>query len=246
MPDAPAPSLASRLWFAWTMLVYLVVSPPFWAAWMLALWVRPTAGVFWRWFRVYDRVVYALCGFRLRTVREGASGAEVGPAVYVSNHQAMMDIPALALALDAPFVFVARASLRRVPLVGSVLHRSPCVFLDRSAPRGAESALAESAERLASGVSVLFFPEGTRSYDGALLPFRRGAFQVALDAGVPVVPVALGDTHHLLDERARAARPGRLEVRVGPPMHAAAGETPEAFAARAQEEVQRLLALARA
>ncbi|MEL6614236.1 MAG: lysophospholipid acyltransferase family protein [Bacteroidota bacterium] len=248
MPDASTTSLsvASRLWFAWTMLVYLVVSPVFWAIWMPVMILRPTVGVFWRWFRVYDRIVYALCGFRIRSVREGASGDKVGPAVYVSNHQAMMDIPALALAIDTPFVFVARGSLRKVPLVGSVLHRSPCVFIDRNAPGGAQEALTESTERLRDGISVLFFPEGTRSFTGELLPFRRGAFQVALDADVPVVPVALGDTHHLLDERSRTARPGRLEVRIGPPMYAEPGEAPEAFAARAQAEVQRLLALARA
>lgn len=248
MSDAyrPYPSVASRLWFAWVMLVYLVVSPIFWAVWMVALLIRPTVGVFWRWFRVYDRIVYFLCGFRIRAVREGASGDDVGPAVYVSNHQAMLDIPALALAIDAPFVFVARGSLRRVPLVGSVLDRSPCVFIDRNAPGGAQQALTESTERLRDGISVLFFPEGTRSFTGDLLPFRRGAFQVAMDADVPVVPVALGDTHHLLDERSRTARPGRLNVRIGPPMRAEPGETSEAFAARAQAEVQRLLTLARA
>ncbi|OZC04181.1 lysophospholipid acyltransferase family protein [Rubricoccus marinus] len=241
--STPPRSLASRLWFAWTMLVYVLFTPPYWVPWMLAMRLRPTARTFWRWFRGWDHVVFTLCGFRLRTVREGASGAEVGPAVYVANHQAMLDIPALILAMDAPFVFVARGSLRRVPLVAGILRQSRCVFLDRTAS-GTERALDESAERLGAGESVLFFPEGTRSFDGRLKSFYPSAFRLAIRAGVPIVPVALGGTHQLLDEKARTARPGLVHVRIGAPLHALPDENAGSLSARAHAEVERLLALA--
>ncbi len=225
------------------MLVYLLVTPPLWVPWMASLRLWPTARTFWRWFRVWDRVVFTLCGFRLRSTREGASGEAVGPAVYVANHQAMLDIPALILAMDAPFVFVARGSLRRVPLVSGILRWSRCVFLDRTA-RGTETALDESAERLAAGESVLFFPEGTRSFDGRLKRFYPSAFRLAIRAGVPIVPIALGGTHALLDEKARTARPGLVQVRIGAPIHALPDENAGSLSARAHDEVERLLALA--
>ena len=226
------------------MLVYLGVTLPMWVPWIVALRAWPTARTFWLWMRAWTRVVFRLCGFRVLSTREGASGAEVGPAVYVSNHQAMLDIPALTAGIDAPFVFVARGDLRRVPLVSGVLRHSRCVFLDRGVAGGAERAMEACTERLASGESVLFFPEGTRSFDGRVQRFRRGAFQLALLADVPVVPVALGGMHELLDERARAARPGDVRIRVGAPMHARPGETDREFAERAQAEVARLLARA--
>lgn len=222
------------------MVVYVVITPIYWVPWMLALRLWPSAQTFCRWFTVYDWIVFALCGFRVRPSHE-ASGADVGPAIYVSNHQAMLDIPALILAVGTPFVFVARGNLRRVPLVAGILRSSGCVFLDRT-PRGVTESMRKCEERLGAGESVLFFPEGTRSFDGRLGSFYPGAFRLALDAGVPVVPVALGGSHRLLDERSRTAHPRVLHTRVGSPIHALPGESPEALSDRTRGEMLRLLA----
>ncbi|MEM1056291.1 MAG: lysophospholipid acyltransferase family protein [Bacteroidota bacterium] len=230
--------LGAHFWYAWTMFVYLVMSILMWTPFRIALWLKPTARTFWLWLRAWSRAIFAAVGFRVAARHE----AEVGEAVvYVSNHQAAMDIPVLTIGLQQPFVFLARSELRRVPFVGGILHGSRCVLMDRSSGEGVARAMEESKERLQSGESVLFFPEGTRGYE-QMKPFRRGAFRLAMDAGVPVVPVAIDGSHRILNERQKVAAPGRVHVRVGAPMPALPGEDERQYADRAQAEVERLLA----
>ena len=229
--------VAARLWLAWTLLWSAVVSLVQVGPNLLALAWWPTARTFWRWLRVWSRLVLGGAGIRVESVGAPAEG----PAVYVANHQSMLDIPVLTLAIGAPFVFVARAGLGQIPIVGAILRHSRCVLVDRRAPGGAEAALVQAAERLAAGESVLFFPEGTRSYGAALGSFYPGAFRLAERVGVPVVPVAVDGAWRLVNESARTARPGRVAVRIGRPISAEAGEGAGALAERAHDEVARLL-----
>ncbi len=201
---------------------------------LVGLALRPTARRFWWWMRVWSRAVLAGVGVRVERTGEAA----VGPAVFVANHQAMMDIPALFLGIGRPFVFVARSELRRIPLVGAVLTVSRCVYLDRGA---SGPGLAEAARRVAEGDAVVFFPEGTRSYGAGVERFRSGAFRLATEAGVPVVPVAIDGSPDVLHERAKTARPGTVTVRIGAPLHPLPDEDARAFAARARADVLRLL-----
>ena len=233
VPALRAP--AARVWFYWTLLWNVAVLASVWPAWVASMWLWPTSRTFWGWLRAWAWAVLTGCGFRV----EGAASAPAGPVVYAANHQAMLDIPALALGVPAPFVFVARSELRRLPLVGSILAVSRCVFLDRRAPGGTGAALEAARERLEAGESVLFFPEGTRSYGRRLGRFYPGAFRLALEAGVPVVPVAIDGAYRLLDESGKAARPGRVTVRLGPPIPPSG--TAPALAARARSAVDALL-----
>ena len=232
---APAPSLAARLWLGWTLvwagLVSLVQIGPN----LVALAVWPTARTFWRWLRAWSWLVLGGAGIRVDARGEAARG----PVVYVANHQSMLDIPVLTLAIGAPFVFVARAGLGRLPVVGAVLRRSRCVLVDRGAPGGAEAALDQAAARLAAGEAVLFFPEGTRSYGAELGAFYPGAFRLAVRAGVPVVPVAVDGAWRLVNEQARTARPGRVRVRVGRPI--SPGGDPDVLSERARDAIHQLL-----
>ena len=150
----------------------------------------------------------------------------------------MLDIPALLLGVDRPFVFVARSELRRLPIVGAVLSLTRCVYLDRGA---AGPGLAEAGRRVAEGDAVVFFPEGTRSYGNGVARFRTGAFRLALEAGVPVVPVAINGGPDVLNERTKQAYSGTVSVHVGAALYARTDETPQDFANRARDEVLRLL-----
>ena len=211
--DSVSPPLAARAWLGWALLWTAIVSVVQVGPNLVALRLWPTARTFWRWLRVWSRLVLGGAGIRV----EGRGQAD-GPVVYVANHQSIVDIPVLTVAIGAPFVFVARAGLGRVPIVGAILRRSRCVLIDRRAPGGAEAALDQAVDRLAAGESVLFFPEGTRSYGGGLGTFYPGAFRVAERAGVPVVPVSVDGAGRLVNEQARTARPGRVTVRVGTPI----------------------------
>lgn len=242
-----AEALGARLWFAWVLAANAAVLLVLWVPAMADLTRSRTAATFQRWARPWSRATLALAGVRVETTAvpaaAGVLAGAAGPVVFVANHRAMLDIPVLLVGLPAPFLFVARSALARLPLVGPVLRASVCVFLDRAAPGGTEAALGEAARRLALGESVLFFPEGTRRYDGRLGPFYPGAFRLAQRAGVAVVPVAVGDTHALLDERHRTAQPGRVAVRVGAPIPPAADAADaEALAGQARDAVAALLA----
>ncbi|WP_420454963.1 lysophospholipid acyltransferase family protein [Rubrivirga sp.] len=230
----PVRLAVSRLHYAWTLAWCAVVSAVLIGPGLVYYRLRPTSRRFWQWMRVWSRSV--LGGAGLRVVSTGRAPA--GPAVFVANHQAMLDIPALFLGIGQPFVFVARSELRRIPLVGTVLTATRCVYLDRA---DAGPALAEAARRVAEGDAIVFFPEGTRSYGRGVGRFRTGAFRLAIQAGVPVVPIAIDGSPGVLNERARTARPGAVTVRVGAPLRPLPGEDARAFAARARADVLRLL-----
>lgn len=240
MSQAVAPSvpLAPRLWLGWTLLWATLVSLVQIGPNLAALAWRPTARTFWRWLRVWSRLVLGGAGIRV----ESRGEAPPAPVVYVANHQSMLDIPVLTIGIPAPFVFVARAGLGRLPIVGAILRRSRCVLIDRQAPGGREAGLAAAGERLAAGESVLFFPEGTRSYGAEVRPFYPGAFRLAQAAGVPVVPVAVDGAHELVNERQRTARPGTVSVRLGAPLPEIPGEGLGELTVRAHDAVAALLA----
>ncbi|WP_412067916.1 lysophospholipid acyltransferase family protein [Rubrivirga sp. IMCC43871] len=220
--------VASRLWFVWTMswtgLFSILMILPGWGHYLL----NPTTRRYWRWMRAWSWLGLGVGGIRVRSTGTPPDG----PVVYVANHQSMGDIPALLLGIPKPFLFVARASLKGRPLVSTVLTHSKCVYLDLKAPEGG---LAEAAARVAEGESVLFYPEGTRSFDGVPGRFLTGAFRLAIQAGVPIVPVAVQGSHEVLHESAFEARPGVITVRILEPLPSDA--PPRVLADTAREAV---------
>ena len=120
-----------------------------------------------------------------------------GPAVIVANHLSVVDILVLH-GLFRPFKWVSKASNFRIPFLGWNMVLNGYVPITRGAADSARRMMARCRELLREGSPVLFFPEGTRSEDGKLQPFKDGAFRLAMDAGVPVIPVALSGTHETL------------------------------------------------
>jgi 1-acyl-sn-glycerol-3-phosphate acyltransferase len=117
--------------------------------------------------------------------------------VVVSNHQSLADIPLVAhIRFDAKWL--AKAELFRIPFVGWMMSMSADVPVIRSDRRKAAHALLQCARYLRQGCSIVFFPEGTRSLDGEVLPFNDGPFQLAIREGVPVLPVVLDGSRHAL------------------------------------------------
>lgn len=140
------------------------------------------------------------------------------PAVYVANHQSQFDIPALVLAMPADFRIVAKRALLFIPIFGWALWLAGFVFIDRGNRERAIASLARAAGRLRRGTSVVIFAEGTRSPDGSLLPFKRGGFVLAIQAGVPIVPVTIQGGRAVLPKGALRIRPGVIDVHFGAPI----------------------------
>ena len=141
-----------------------------------------------------------------------------GPCVLVANHQSMADIFA-AMGLFHPFKFVSKASLFQIPLVGWMMSLLRYVRVERGRPQSMREMLEVCRGWLRRGMPVLIFPEGTYAQGGQLLPFRRGAFRLALEERVPVVPVVLQGTTELVEGDGPWMSPrARVSIRVLPPV----------------------------
>jgi 1-acyl-sn-glycerol-3-phosphate acyltransferase len=179
--------------------------------------MRPGAATLQRWMQPWARLILWGIGVRLTTELCGRLDPDA-PVVFVANHQNALDILTTAVGIPTPFGFTAKAELRRMPFVGAVLAHTACVFVDRSTPRRAIQTVAEAGATIREGNSVLVFAEGRRTWEPALAPFLRGAFMLAVEAGVPLVPVAIHGDSGLLDERVGASRPGTVRLVIGTPI----------------------------
>lgn len=158
------------------------------------------------------------------------SGMENVPAhrafVYCANHQSLLDILCLGAVLPGDFKWAAKRSVMSIPFLGWHLRLAGHVPVDRSAgSRAAADVIARFEGVLREGKPLLVFPEGTRSEDGIIRPFKNGGFYAAVRTGVPVVPIALEGTHLLMKKGAINSGDGTLRyvrVRAGAPLTAAA------------------------
>lgn len=165
------------------------------------------------------------------------------PAVIVSNHESWFDVFALVVHLPVDTRFVGKIELTRIPFFGRSWLACGHIAIDRSDRQRAIESLREAGESLRrEGASVVMFPEGTRSPDGDLLPFKKGAFVLALQTGVPVVPVGVSGSRRIMPKGSWRIRSGTIEVRVGPPIPVEGrGEgARDALLQQARSEVERL------
>lgn len=141
-----------------------------------------------------------------------------GPCIFVANHQSMLDIAVVFAALPVNLRFVAKKVLAFIPFLGWYMWAMGMVFVDRSNRRQAISSLTRAGAQIRAGAHVIAFPEGTRSRDGRVLPFKKGIFMLALEAQVPIVPVAIEGAQRVLPSDGFRVRPGEVQVAVGAPI----------------------------
>lgn len=158
-----------------------------------------------------------VAGARLVVHRLGA--LPEGPAIFASNHESALDIWAVVSALPRTVRFVAKRELLRIPVFGWYLALGGHVIVDRRDHERALASLARAAERVRGGLSLAVFPEGTRSWDGRVHPFKKGPFAIAEQAGVPVVPVAVTGSRAITAKRRIEVHPGTIHVSMGEPVH---------------------------
>lgn len=160
----------------------------------------------------WSRIALRLAGVKL--VVEGQEKVPQGqPVIFMGNHQSNFDIPALFVATPSRFAWIAKEELFRIPVFGQALRRAGYIPLDRSDGRRARKSLDNAAVRIRNGASVVIFPEGTRSKDGKLLPFKKGGFLLAAKAGVPVVPFVINGSHRINPPPTLVLRPGVITIR---------------------------------
>jgi 1-acyl-sn-glycerol-3-phosphate acyltransferase len=135
------------------------------------------------------------------------------PCVFMSNHQSFLDGPLLMTVLDRPARVIVKRFVFRVPVLGLGMRFAGYVPLDKEGAGAGRISIATAAGLIRDrGYSFLIFPEGTRSWDGKMLPLRRGGFFLALQAGTPVVPVTIMGTHELMPRGTWRIRRGRIAI----------------------------------
>jgi 1-acyl-sn-glycerol-3-phosphate acyltransferase len=182
------------------------------------------SGQFWAW---------CLTGSSLVRVRvRGRENLVPGRSyVILANHQGNYDILALYGYLGRQFRWVIKEELRKVPFLGWGCAAIGHIFVDRSDSRRAIASLEAAKPALAGGVSVVFFPEGTRSPDGRLQRFKKGGFRMARQLDLDIVPVAISGSYRVLPKGSLLPRPGTIRVQILPPVSPAAHATDEALVA---------------
>ncbi len=154
--------------------------------------------------------------------------------VVVANHQSQMDIPVVYGYSGLDLRWVAKAEVGRIPFVAAGCRAIGHVFIDRSNPEQARTAINRAVERLKPGTGLMFFPEGTRSRSGDLLPFKKGAFRVAIDQQMPVLPLTVIGSRDILPADSLHLRPGRVRLRVHEPISTEGMTTADLGALRRQ------------
>jgi 1-acyl-sn-glycerol-3-phosphate acyltransferase len=138
--------------------------------------------------------------------------------ILMPNHQSHFDIPVLLGCLDTQFRWMAKAELFRIPIFGRAMRGCGYISINRSNRQEAFASIQQAGDAIRGKASVLIFPEGTRSPDGKLLPFKKGGFVLAVDSGVPILPIGIYGTGRILPKKRLLMDPCPVVMWIGPPV----------------------------
>lgn len=228
-------------------LVWLLAGPAMAVAVLMAAVIAPFRGKrrgFWAIAPGYIRLMAWGFGIQRRlegweslpdAIRNGA------PVIFFANHTSLLDPPLLISTLPDHPVFIAKKELARVPVLGQAIHLAGFILIDRDHQRKAYTSLQDAALRIRAGQSVAIFPEGTRSSDGLLQPFKRGSFHLAMEAGVPLVPLAIRGGHAILPKGSWRTKGGPYTLTIGEPLDPMSFADPEALRTAAEARLREML-----
>lgn len=198
-------------WFAiWMLfLIHFIV------CYTASFFSKDVAAMVYRYTIIGFKTILPLGFFRLEI--EGVENVPHDrPFLLVSNHQSILDIMLLMVGIPVPVLFVAKKELLKVPFLGWDLRKMKHIMVDRGNPRKAKVALDQVIKALKSGQNYIVFPEGTRSTDGTVAPFKRGSFSLAIAAGVPVLPCLIAHTGDAIKKGRFLVYPRKLVLRIAP------------------------------
>jgi len=161
--------------------------------------------------RLGVRLGLFLAGIRLRIIGQDELPADQN-FIYMMNHASNLDVPAVFLALKGEVRALGKKELFKLPVLATAMKMGGFIPIDRSNRERAIQSMRQAAEVARAGASFLLAPEGTRSRDGTLLPFKKGGFYLAIDSGVPIVPISVSGAYELMPPGSFAIRPGTIEI----------------------------------
>jgi 1-acyl-sn-glycerol-3-phosphate acyltransferase len=207
----------TALWVLFALITAVIGFP--------ALYITGRIDVLWSLSLWAARTGYRLAGIRVRAV--GRENLQPGRAyLFMSNHTSNLDPPVIVPQLGRRIAIIAKQELFRIPLFGRAMRAANFVAVNRADRRSAVESVTNAAHVLQSGLGMLVFPEGTRSRDGRLLPLKKGPFHLAMEAGVPVLPITVVGTHQAWPKGTARLHATEIVVHFHPPID------PQQFASR--------------
>lgn len=167
--------------------------------------------------KFWARLNLIMSGVRVRLINRAAIDGTQS-YIVMSNHQSHYDVWALIGHMPLQLRWVIKMELRKIPIFGLGCERMGQIFIDRGNPERAYKSLEVAGQKIRNGASVVFFPEGTRSPDGKLLPFKKGGFKIAFAAGVPILPITVRGSRAVLPKGSARVRPGTIELVIHDPV----------------------------
>ncbi len=170
--------------------------------------------------RIWAKSILLVSG--IKVIAKGNSN--IDPArnyIYMSNHMSNFDIPVLLAHLPLHLRWLAKAELFEIPIFGPAMKSADYISIDRSNLRSAIRSLKKAAKNIRDGLSVLIFPEGTRSKDNNIQPFKKGGFVIAVDSGIPIIPVIIQGTWKIMPKKQFLIKPGNVILEIAKPVETA-------------------------
>lgn len=193
------------------------------ALYLPAFWLLKKTGrhaLYRRWVYRYahwwGKVVLKATGSKV-TVR-GLENVPSGPVVFMGNHLGIFDVMLLLGQIDKPIAFIAKKELAKIPIISSLMGHVGCLYLDRQDVRQAARTFSQAIRQIRQGLSMVIFPEGTRSQTGQIAEFKSGSMKLAIKAGVPIVPLRIEGTGRVFENNGHRIGPSQISLTVLPPV----------------------------
>jgi 1-acyl-sn-glycerol-3-phosphate acyltransferase len=167
--------------------------------------------------KLWGKVALLVNGVKVRIEGMGHLNGK-GPYIFMSNHQGIYDIFALLGHLPYQFKWLAKKELFSIPFFGWTMAAVGYISIDRGGTRDTVEAMNEAAQKIRDGMSVVIFPEGSRSPDGLIQPFKKGGFTLAIKSKVPIVPVAISGSRAIMPKDKLTATSGEIRILVAHPI----------------------------
>ena len=208
-----------RLMNAWVCAVFTILITGITAILsLISIIFNPNGNLSFRITKLWSKSILLFCRVKIETQGiENISKDRI--QIFASNHVSMFDIIALTSIIPVKFGWIAKKELFKIPIMGWHMKANNYISVDRSNTRDAVKSLSEAAEQVKNGKRVVIFPEGTRSEDGELQPFKKGLFHICAKTGVPVLPIYIEGTHNILKMHSLHIHPGKVKIIIGSEIH---------------------------
>lgn len=211
------PKFVGKLWNYWCLFaagaLILIFAPPL----MLYASITGNNKIVQRAAMLGAALWLRLCG--VKTDLRGRENLKPDESyVFVSNHRSYLETAVVEAHLGRHVGIISKKELLKLPVAGRLMGYIDMLAIDRSNPKRAVETMNEAAQKIKNGLSVVVFAEGTRAYPNELLPFKKGAFHLAIESGAPVIPIAVKNSDVLMGKKTGGAQPGTITVVLLPPI----------------------------